>query len=387
MDLPLQSPRLDVGVDAPAVALASLRYWRGASERAVTASAWNVLSVIGGTGHIAHAKSAPIHLPALVPGCDGQEPIIEAWLVPGPVQRADLGALQFATDGTVLFGTLALDDSESGLRAATRHAYDLIFNALHESGCGAPLRFWNFVPRINEEDGGLERYRQFNIGRQEAFLAAGQLAFAGAPAACAVGTRGAALTVHFLAARERPLAIENPRQMSAYLYPRAYGPSSPTFSRAALARFDGQPMLFISGTASIVGHESRHAGDVVAQTAETLANVDTLIGQANQVVRDVRDRIDGGPMRSASSRAAVHDGPAVVGGFAPETLDFTIYVRRSADVAAVRAAVTAALGADSRAAQRAIFLQADICRRELLVEIEAVGVPSRREGGSPSASE
>src|SRR5882672_5161073 len=383
MDLPVPSLRLDAGADAPTIAHTSLAYWRGASERALAARAANVLCVIVGAGHIARADSAAIHLPPPVSACDGQEATIEAWLAGGPVHRADVGPLQFASDGTVAFGTVTLDDSESRLRAAARHAYDIIFRALRDTPCGAPLRFWNFVPRINEEDDGLERYRHFNIGRQEAFLAARQLAFAGAPSACAVGTRAAALTIHFLAARERPLAIENPRQVSAYLYPRAYGPRSPTFSRAALAPLAGQPMLFISGTASIVGHESRHAGDAVAQTVETMANIDALIGQASHVLRDeVRGRNVGRPLRSATAASAANDALAAGGGFARDALDFTIYVRRAEDEAAVRATVTAALGADSRAARRAIYLQADICRHELLVEIEAVGMPLAKQTGN-----
>jgi enamine deaminase RidA (YjgF/YER057c/UK114 family) len=137
-------------------------------------------------------------------------------------------------------------------------------------------------------------------------------------------------------------------------------------------------MIFISGTASIVGHQSRHAGDAVAQSVETMVNIDALIGQANDVLRnEIPGLKDNNPLRSV----AANDAPAV-GGFARDVLDFTIYVRRAEDEAAVRAAVTAALGSDSRAARRAIYLQADICRRELLMEIEAVGLPVATRPGS-----
>ncbi len=98
------------------------------------------------------------------------------------------------------------------------------------------------------------------------------------PAASALGFESGPLTICFFAAREAmPLAIENPRQVSAYKYPEDYGPRSPTFSRASAIELHGQTVLFISGTASIVGHQTMHAGDVVAQTQETIVNIKATV--------------------------------------------------------------------------------------------------------------
>ncbi len=139
-----------------------------------------------------------------------------------------------------------------------------------------------------------------------------------------------------------PVAIENPRQVSAYRYPTDYGPRAPTFSRASVA----EGTLFISGTASIVGHASRHAGDPVAQTAETFVNIRAVVAAAN----------------------------ARVGAtFEPGALAYTIYVRRRDQFDAIRAAFLREVGAQSVAARSAVFVVADICRAELLVEIEATG--------------
>jgi hypothetical protein len=52
---------------------------------------------------------------------------------------------------------------------------------------------------------------------------------------------------------------------------------------------------------------------------------------------------------------------------------YTVYVRRADDLAVVREVFERAVGADSAAARDAVYLQADICRDELLVEIEAHG--------------
>jgi len=48
-----------------------------------------------------------------------------------------------------------------------------------------------------------------------------------------------------------------------------------------------------------------------------------------------------------------------------------VYVRHPADAAGVRQQLVHALGAGSRFMQHAVFLEADICRSDLLVEIEA----------------
>jgi hypothetical protein len=89
------------------------------------------------------------------------------------------------------------------------------------------------------------------------------------PAASAVGIADGPLDLCFFAGRgEPPLPLENPRQISTYDYPPQYGPRAPTFSRATLAQIGGQWTLFISGTASIVGHQSLHPDDILAQTLD-----------------------------------------------------------------------------------------------------------------------
>src|SRR4029450_6281948 len=90
-----------------------------------------------------------------------------------------------------------------------------------------------------------------------------------------------AITVIVLAGRTPPIAIENPRQVSAYRYPSQYGPQAPTFSRGALYLRGTHALLTISGTASIVGYETLHVGDVVAQVDESLRNLDAVVDAAN----------------------------------------------------------------------------------------------------------
>lgn len=277
-------------------------------------------------------------------------PMADVWHARGAVRSGTTGVVRWRTDGHWMLGAIDLDEAteQQGVARLAERAYADLFLALQQSGCPHLQRIWNYLPQINGDGGGLERYRQFNMGRQQAFLDAGQAAFEGAPAACALGIRQGALCIRFLAGQIAPLPVENPRQVSAYRYPETYGPRSPTFSRAALADLgDGQVALFISGTASIVGHETVHLGDVRAQTEETLRNLAAVIGAANERT-DAR--------------------------FALSELETVVYVRHVADAPIVREVLEAVLGADAPTVRHGVYLEADICRQDLLVEIEAHAV-------------
>lgn len=272
----------------------------------------------------------------------------DAWLAGAEVRAGELGGVRWHTDGEWLFGAYdsTPEQAEAGLGSLAQEAYTGIFNALDAAGTPHLVRLWNYLPAINREQSGLERYRQFNLGRQQAFLDARRDAFAGAPAACALGTRDdGAFRVRFLAGRTAPQPLENPRQVPAWRYPSEFGPRTPTFSRAVLVpTAPGVLTLLVSGTASIVGSASLHPGDVVAQTEETLRNLQAVIGAAHE---------------RGSAR------------FDLASMTCTVYVRRAADATQVRRSVEAVVGATSHAARHAIYLQADICRSDLLVEIEA----------------
>jgi enamine deaminase RidA (YjgF/YER057c/UK114 family) len=282
-----------------------------------------------------------IATPVLAPAGGAQ--LLERWTAAGPVDAGRRGALAYRHDAELLFGAIQLPESATDdLEANTAAAYRQIFAALDELEYPHLWRVWNFIPHINAEAAGLERYRRFNVARQEAFAAAGRATLAAVPAASAVGCAEGDLVIYFLAGRAAPLPIENPRQLSAYDYPPEYGPRSPLFARACLAPYADGELLFVSGTASIVGHRTLHIGDVRAQTRESLANIDAVLAAANARARQRR--------------------------FARGDLAYKIYVRHAADLAAIQGELEAWLPDAA-----AVYLQADICRAELLVEIEASG--------------
>jgi enamine deaminase RidA (YjgF/YER057c/UK114 family) len=297
---------------------------------------------------------APADLPLLavdMPLPAGEDAICEIWHSREPLQSGQHGPILYRHGDTLLFGCLSLDeiataardDARAPLQAATETAYQTIFALLDAHGYHAILRFWNYFPAINRESHTVERYRQFNIGRQDAFLAHGRSVVDRVPAACALGSAGGGLHIAFLAARADVTGIENPRQLSAYHYPSQYGPRSPTFARAGLVRLGGRDMLFISGTASIVGHQTLHHGDVAAQTRECLHNIAAIVAEAN------------------------HQAPDA--GFRLDTLAYKVYVRHPENLDTVRREMAQFIGGPVSA----VFLQADVCRVDLLVEIEASG--------------
>lgn len=309
------------------------------------------LEMLGGLVYGPLAGDAPGPLSGLgMPRLLGGLRTADAWFARGPIEAGQTGSVRWCRNDDWLMGALDLDQpAGEALEPFSRRAYAQVFAVLREAGLPHLQRLWNYVPDINVEVDGLERYRQFNAGRQQAFIDDGRDVQSGSPAACALGTRvspgeGAGrLRIRFLAGRQPALPIENPRQVPAYRYPADYGPRRPSFSRAALVDAGaGQIGLLISGTASIVDHRSVHPGDVRAQTRETLANLQAVIDAAQ-----------------ARSNAR----------FSLATLDCTAYIRRAEDATAVQAVLTEAIGPE-RAAQ-AVYLQADICRSELLVEIEA----------------
>jgi chorismate lyase/3-hydroxybenzoate synthase len=275
---------------------------------------------------------------------------IELWTSAQPVVTQRIGPLVFARNRDVLFGCFAAESPTdfAAFEARTQEAYARLLTLTEAEGYPHLLRVWNYFPGIGDSEGALDRYMVFCRGRHQAL----QAHYAGLthrlPAASAVGTRHGGMVIYFLAGREPGRHRENPRQMSAYCYPPQYGPKSPSFARATLVRSATEDHLYISGTASIIGHESRHVGDPLAQLEETLANMRVLIDS------------------TATEEAARFEG------FASLT-HLKVYIRRSEDYPPIRAHLTALLPATTQC----LYLEADICRPELLLEIEAIAAARR----------
>lgn len=283
---------------------------------------------------------------------------LEAWHSATPPTQGCRHGVHWRRCGDVLYGVLELDEADfvnqpqgkPPLQAASETAYHRLFALLDEHQLPHLWRVWNYVTDINGESHGLERYRQFNVGRHDAFVACDQAASGNLPTACALGVHaGPALSIAFMAGAHPALPIENPRQISAYDYPAQYGPRAPMFSRAALVQLPGQEALMVSGTASIVGHRTLHVGQVDLQCQEALRNIEAVVQAANQ--------------RVLSAPFALHE------------LVYRVYLRHPADLPAAQATLTPLL-----APAEVLYVQADICRSDLLVEIEATALHALPQG-------
>ncbi|MEM9055928.1 MAG: pteridine-dependent deoxygenase like protein [Pseudomonadota bacterium] len=263
----------------------------------------------------------------------GGAPVCEVWRSDQPSQTdVDDGVAMVISERYLLLCATA---DGPDMRAASHDAYRRLLKTQEARGYPNIVRTWNSVPDINVGDGDDEHYKRFCVGRSEAFDAYGPTAGA-PPAATAVGSvEPGPLRVFLLASHSEPRLLENPRQVSAYRYPRQYGPRSPAFSRAAVLNGEDAPLLYLSGTAAITGHESRHVGDAGRQIAETLENIRQLATSA---------------------------------GVGPPHAVLRVYLREAelADEA------LSYLNETFTHPPQLVAVVADLCRKELLVEIDGV---------------
>ena len=304
----------------------------------------DTLAVFGFGAPLQDAPTDPRYLRVPLQPLDAAR--LEVWRAAGPVAHGRDAGIAHADDGTLQFGAMELVEGEDDILTVGERAYAQLEAFRRRSGFPHLLRVWNYLDAIIEGDGDGERYRQFCVGRVRGL---GAVDSATLPAATAVGTHQGVregrrvLQVYWLASREPGTPLENPRQTSAWRYPREYGPQSPSFARAMLPPASASLPLLLSGTASIVGHASRHVESLAAQLDETLANLHSLLGAA----RTQRPALGAG--FDASSRLKV-------------------YVRDAEDADTVARLLDLRLGKDVPR----LLLQADVCRRELRVEIEGM---------------
>jgi chorismate lyase/3-hydroxybenzoate synthase len=268
----------------------------------------------------------------------------ECWFAGRAIESGSAGEIRRSGSGDLLFLALEVgDDPQSDPAAMVESAYRRLLAEAARFDCPHLVRAWNYLPAINDGSGDRERYRRFCVGRGVALDEAGY-AEDDLCAGTAIGGDDPRLRIYLLCSRSPGINIENPRQVSAYRYPREYGPRSPSFARAtALGGEDGEPaLLMISGTASVVGHRTAH-DEVGAQLDEIFLNLETLLDEGARAMR-------------RPALGAFHRGSLL-----------RAYVRRPEDWPSVERRVR-----QRWPEARLCGLRGDICRGNLLVEIEAV---------------
>lgn len=214
----------------------------------------------------------------------------------------------------------------------TETVYLELLDVIQQSPHKNLIRFWNHIPDINSGKGDLENYKLFCSGRLKAFEKH-NLDKSHFPAASAVGHHSNTMMVCALTTNLLPEHHTNPRQVDAFKYPRQYGPNSPSFARATTLNLENQQLCFISGTASILGHNSVHKDDLALQLYTTNDNILYLLKET---------------------------------GFTRKSIKvLRIYVRHWKNYEQCKNIINELFPTVTT-----IYTHADVCRSELLVEIE-----------------
>jgi chorismate lyase/3-hydroxybenzoate synthase len=228
--------------------------------------------------------------------------------------------------------------------------YGAIIGRVDSLAANQPVRLWNHIPAIHQPiEPRRDRYMVFNAGRYRAYAArfGGPNAFdREVPTASGIGYDGRDLVVHCLSTRGEAIAIDNPRQVAPHRYSARFGPLPPCFARAMLLPRRG--LILVGGTASIRGEESLHRASLPGQFAETLTNLASVVEAAHLQQGGAGDR---------SEREWLNHYREV-----------RVYYPRPADGDKLAAMVRDVFADGCRIEMR----RADLCRAELLVEIEGV---------------
>jgi len=288
------------------------------------------------------ARLAYSNAPGQIPLCVlAGEATPECWQGQEAITRGDFQGIDYACSGPVCFASLHIGTSNSDCADDANAAYQRLFALAKHLEYPHLLRVWHYLSDLNLGTGDQERYKQFCLGRARA-LDDCNITQARLPAATLVGSDTPGLRMHVLLVRDAPVMLENPRQISAFKYPREYGPRQPAFARAAIMPWRGSsntPQLFVSGTASIVGHRSQHEGQLEAQIDESLANIDVLLQAAH----------------------------ADMGPLSLQDVDLLkVYLRHPEDSPRAQAHLQPLI----QTGVSVVILHAQLCRQELLVELE-----------------
>ena len=322
----------------------------------------------------------PLTLFVVQPPCDGAGLAVEAWAISTRTVNIEYLGRHLVTvehDGLrwayASSGAIFLDGRTP--YEQSQEAFDALEKRL--KAVGVPfrdvLRFWLYQGGITEHENGIERYRELNRGRTDFYsrvdfpsnpLSQSQRKDAGYPASTGIGTREHGLVLTSLAVQSDRddvgiLPLENPSQVSAFDYPPEYSKKSPKFSRAMGIRIGDHLTTWVSGTASIVNSETVHIGDVTRQTEQTLDNIEQLISAENY------------------ARQGWEDAGATLADLAKAR----VYVKHPEDFEKCREVCERRLGGIP-----IVYAHAEVCRPDLLVEIEGAAFSPLRKSANHSAN-
>lgn len=214
------------------------------------------------------------------------------------------------------------------------------------------VRQWNYIEGIISNDENNQHYQIFNDVRTKYYSKNSLLA--NYPAATGIGISGGGIIINLHAIKKTEQVevkeIFSSLQSSAYGYSERVlegeasaglkTKSTPKFARAKFLKNETQLQVFVSGTASIQGEETVHINDAAAQTKQTLGSINELLNSNELIDYNI----------SLSDLSSVR-----------------VYIKNSEDYETISEICNEYLPKNN-----SLFIVADVCRDNLLVEIEGI---------------
>ncbi len=214
------------------------------------------------------------------------------------------------------------------------------------------IRQWNYIENIlelkSDNEKQFQRYQLFNEVRNSFYK--GKRLTTGYPAATGIGMKYGGLVIDFIAWKSSGITevypINNPKQIASYQYGQEVligddkdqkPKSPPRFERGKLICSNGSSTLYVSGTASILGEETIGYNDLKKQTITTINNINVILEESINKCKDV-NRIK----------------------------HIRVYLKSKKDFQLIKEICTKTYGEIP-----IIYVLADVCRDNLLIEIEA----------------
>ncbi len=242
-------------------------------------------------------------------------------------------------------------------RKAAENAFDQAVALLRQEDMSLNniVRQWNYIGNILAVRDGFQNYQVFNEVRGEYYNR--HRTVIGYPAATGIGLKLNSVVIDFCAVKPdesvRIKGLSNPNQVNAYEYGQTVLKGTkdtgkpkkqpPQFERALIMAHERNAVLYISGTASIIGQVTIGKDNISEQTQVTIENIKKLTDAER------------------------------IGQVLPEGIRYSmkfnllrVYIKNQKDFNVVRAICN-----EHFPSVPAVFIEADVCRNDLLTEIEA----------------
>jgi enamine deaminase RidA (YjgF/YER057c/UK114 family) len=258
----------------------------------------------------------------------------------------------------VFAGGLGSDRLQSDIYIQSIDAFEQMHNILlaENMDFSNVIRQWNYIEKITDFNDNNQHYQIFNDVRS-AFYNNSHFVH-GYPAATGIGMETGGVIIDFIAMKENTnltiIPIKSPVQSDAHQYTKKVlahneiagnvAETTPKFERAKAIVSGNSCLVHISGTSAIKGQFSVEANDATKQINITLDSIYKLIANENLIKHGINS-------------SQVKATPCY----------FRVYVKNPTDYSKVKTACEKYIKDVP-----AIYLKADICRPELLVEVEGV---------------